>query len=239
MNMAHDLPIAHADLFDLTQTAHAELFSEIEYGWEVLPLLKEYLQYKAEDAQILGTVEEGAFVDKGVAIGKGTTVEAGAVIKGPAIIGENCEIRTSAYIRGGVIVGDNCIVGNSTEVKNSLLFNGVAIAHFNYVGDSVLGQNVHLGAGVILSNLKTPPSEIVIHTLEQEYPTGLDKLGAIIGDNVEIGVNAVLNPGTIIGPGTMIYPLASVRGVIPSNVILKVRQEQEVTIKRVLRDDVV
>ncbi len=221
------------DLFDLSHTDHSELFNESEFVWDVLPLLPEYCEYATEQDRIEVEVGEATFVDSSnVSIGEGTVVEPGAVIQGPAVIGKNCHIRTNAYIRGNVIIGDNCVVGNSTELKNCLLFNNVAVPHFNYVGDSILGYKVHLGSSVVLSNVKTPPSKIKIRTLEKVFDTGLTKFGAAIGDNTEIGSNTVLNPGCIIGKNCTIYPLAMIRGVINSDTIVKVRQQQQFVTKR-------
>lgn len=220
------------ELFDLSQTQHAEIFDDVQRAWEVIPLIAEYLEYATERPSISSDVSHAAYVGKQISIGEGTIIEPGVVIHGPAVIGKNCTIRTGAYIRGNVVIGDNCIIGNSTEIKNSVLFNHVSVPHFNYIGDSILGSHVHLGSSVVISNLKTPPSEITIVTLEETYHTGLEKFGAAIGDHTEIGANAVLNPGTIIGKESIIYPLALIRGVIPSRSIVKVRQQQEIVVRK-------
>jgi len=220
------------ELFDLTHTDHAEIFKDVKYAWEVLPLLEEYIEYTLQDSTSQGDVSPHAHVGERVSLGAGTIVEPGAVIQGPAIIGENCVIRSNAYIRENVIIGDNCIVGNSTEVKNALLFDEVAIPHFNYVGDSILGYKVHLGSSVILSNVKTPIGEIKVVTLQETIQTGLEKFGALIGDRTEIGASAVLNPGSVIGKECLIYPTARFRGVRDSHSIVKIRQTQEVVIKK-------
>ncbi len=143
-----------------------------------------------------------------------------AYIGAPAIIGANTEVRHCAFIRGNALVGENCVVGNSTELKNVILFDGVQVPHYNYVGDSILGYKVHMGAGSITSNVKSDKSPVVIHG-EKDIPTGLKKVGAMLGDFVEVGCNSVLNPGTVIGRRTSVYPLSSVRGVIPADSILK------------------
>ena len=141
-------------------------------------------------------------------IGAGTTIDPCATLSPPCIIGKGCEVRPGAYLRGNVLIGDHCVIGNSTEVKNAILFDGVKAPHFNYIGDSILGNGVHLGAGVILSNVRCDKGEIHIgHT-----PTGRRKLGAILGDFCEIGCHSVLNPGTILGRGCTVYPLTSVKG---------------------------
>jgi NDP-sugar pyrophosphorylase family protein len=168
------------------------------------------------------------FIGEHVFIGEGTVVEEGAMIKGPAIIGRNCEIRHNAYVRDCVLIGDNCVIGNSCEFKNALLFNGCQVPHFNYVGDSVLGYQAHLGAGVKISNVKLVPGNVVVEFEGRRYDTGLRKFGALLGDNTDIGCNAVLNPGSIIGRGSVVYSNTSWRGVLPANSIAKLRQSVEV-----------
>ncbi len=219
-------------LFDLNHTAHAELFDEVEFPWDVIPLIEQYIEYAMGSPKKLGTVHKLATVDSNVAIGQGTVVEAGAVIHGPAIIGENVTIRSGALIRGNTVIGNGCMVGNSTEIKNAILFNDTVAPHFNYIGDTILGHKVHLGSSVVISNLKTPPGEIKVVTLERTYNTGLSKFGALIGDNTEIGANAVLNPGTIVGKRCIIYPLALIRGLVTTDSIVKVRQQHEVVTRR-------
>lgn len=202
------------DLFDLIQTEHAILFDGVQQPWEVIPKIAVYIK------------------QHGKSIGEGTTIAPTASIADNVIIGKNCDIRPGAYIRENSIIGDNCVIGNSTEIKNSLIFNNVQLPHFNYVGDSILGYKAHLGGGAGLSNYKSDGSEIIIKTDDQSYPTGLRKFGGLIGDNVEIGAKALLNPGTIVGRNSLIYPLALVRGIVPANHIVKVRQQQEVLEKR-------
>ena len=152
---------------------------------------------------------------------KSAKISASACIVGPTIIGENTEVRHCAYIRGNVIVGDNCVIGNSTEVKNAIIFNNCQCPHYNYVGDAILGEYAHTGAGVILSNVKSDKSNVIIKDGENDIHTGLRKMSAIIGDHVDIGCNSVLCPGTVIFPNTNIYPLTRVRGVIGENMIVK------------------
>ncbi|MCW1929780.1 MAG: UDP-N-acetylglucosamine diphosphorylase [Candidatus Kerfeldbacteria bacterium] len=226
------MSFAPSEFFDLSDYAHASIFDGIDYVWEILPIISEYLDFAVDSSTIQSDVSHAAYIGDRIIIGQHVTIEPGVVIHGPAIIGEGSHVRTGAYIRGNVIIGKNCMIGNSTEIKNSVLLNDVAVPHFNYVGDSVLGNGVHLGASVVLSNLKTPPSEISVTTLHGTHKTGLTKFGAIIGDGVEIGAHAVLNPGTIVGKQSIIYPLALVRGVIAEGTILKVRQQQEIVIKR-------
>jgi NDP-sugar pyrophosphorylase family protein len=167
-----------------------------------------------------------------VFIGEGTVVEDGAMIKGPAIIGKNCRIRHNAYLRENVIIGDGCVVGNSSELKNSLLFNGAQAPHFNYIGDSILGHKAHLGAGVKISNYKLFSGNIEVVVDGVPFDTGLRKFGALLGDGVEIGCNAVLNPGSIVERGAVIYPNVFWRGILPANTIAKNKAEIEVIVKR-------
>src|SRR6186997_2518002 len=165
-----------ADLFDLKQTDHAVLFNGCEYAWDALKKLKDYIKATLKPA-LRNKCEGTAFIGDDVFIGEGTVVEDGVMIKGPAIIGKNCEIRHNAYIRDHVIIGDNCVIGNSCEIKHSILFNGCAVPHFNYVGDSILGHKAHLGAGVVLSNFKSFPGNIMVDKDGQPFDTGLRKFG--------------------------------------------------------------
>lgn len=221
-----------ADLFDLSQTSHAAIFDGCNFAWEALAKIKAYLEANVRPA-LHNRCEGVAFIGKQVYIGEGTVVEDGAMIKGPALIGRNCQIRHNAYLREDVIVGDHCIVGNSTELKNAILFNHAVAPHFNYVGDSILGHQTHLGAGVVLSNFKSFPGNITVELDGQPFDTGLRKFGALVGDGAEIGCNAVLNPGSIIGRGAMIYPGVNWRGILPANMIAKNKAAIEVVVKRV------
>jgi NDP-sugar pyrophosphorylase family protein len=221
-----------AELFDLSQTAHASLFDGCEFAWEALKRIADYLAANLRPA--LHNHSEGvAFIGEKVFIGEGTLVEHGVMIKGPALIGRNCRIRHNAYLRENVIVGDDCVVGNSTEIKNALLFNHAVAPHYNYIGDSILGFGAHLGAGVVLSNFKSLPGNIMVDLEGKPFDTGLRKFGALVGDNVEIGCNAVLNPGSIIGRGAVIYPCTNWRGILPANMIVKNQAAREVVVKRV------
>jgi NDP-sugar pyrophosphorylase family protein len=244
-----------ADLFDLAQTGHAGLFDGCNYAWEALKKIAPYLA-STVPKQNPSKKFPGATIGDRVIIGEGTVVEPGALIKGPAIIGRNCQIRHNAYIRENVIVGDDCVVGNSCELKNAFLFNGAQVPHFNYVGDSILGHQAHLGAGVICSNLKSLPGNVTVIVPSFPLPvessksaspnepstcnlqpattldTGLRKFGALVGDGAEVGCNSVLNPGSIIGRGAIIYPGVSWRGVLPANRIAKNKAEVEVVRKR-------
>ena len=220
-----------ADLFDLTQTEHAAVFAGCEYPWEALRQLAAYLAANLRPA-LHNRCEGVAYIGERVFIGQGTLVEDGAMIKGPAIIGRNCQIRHNAYIRECVIIGDDCIVGNSCEVKNSLLFNHAVAAHFNYVGDSILGHKAHLGAGTKISNFKLAGGNISVEIEGRRLDTGLRKFGALLGDHTEVGCNAVLNPGSIIGRRSVLYPNVNWRGILPADMIVKNKGGQEIVARR-------
>jgi NDP-sugar pyrophosphorylase family protein len=206
-----------ANLFDLEQTIARSLFEEVNYAWEVLPCIKDYLLKLAA-----GLPSDYERIAADIWVGRGTTIEPTVKLKGPAIIGYDCEIRHSAYLREQVIIGNGVVIGNSTEVKNAIIFNDAEVPHFNYVGDSVLGYKAHLGAGVILSNLKSLKDTVkVIGAGGETFNTGLKKFGALIGDYAEVGCNAVLNPGTILGRESIVYPLTLVRGIVPEKHIVK------------------
>ena len=212
-----------AEFLSLDHLAHAKLFENQKYVWDALKQIASYLQFRLKPA-VLGDLVGKPFISNQVFIGSGTVVEQGAVLKGPAWIGENCHIRSGCYVRENVIVGDGVVMGNSCEFKNSIIFDEAQVPHFNYVGDSILGFKAHLGAGVILSNVKLDHSEIVIATDNEKLPTGLTKFGAIVGDRTEIGCNAVINPGSILGRECIVYPNTSFRGVLPSRTIVRSQQ---------------
>lgn len=220
-----------ADLFDLKQTEHAALFDGVEFAWDALKRIKEYLTANLKPS-LHNRCEGVAYIGKDVFIGEGTLVEDGAMIKGPAIIGRNCQIRHNAYLREHVIIGDGCLVGNACELKNSLLFNNCQVPHFNYVGDSILGHNAHAGAGVVLSNYKAFPGNVTVEVDGVPQDTGLRKFGALLGDDCDIGCNAVLNPGSIIGRGAVIYPNVNWRGHLPANMIAKNKAAIDVVVRR-------
>ena len=219
-----------ADLFDLTQTEHTAIFDGCTYAWEALKNIEPYLAKVTR--QNPPKRFPGATIGDKVVIGEGTVVEPGALIKGPAIIGKNCQIRHNAYLRENVIIGDHCTVGNASELKNALLFNGAQVPHFNYVGDSILGHQAHLGAGVKISNIKLLAGNIQVAMDGKPFDTGLRKFGALIGDGAEAGCNAVLNPGTILGRGAIVYPNVFWRGILAANMIAKNKAEIEVMVKR-------
>lgn len=205
------------NLIDIDKTISKELFESVNYPWEVLPNIKEYIIKLGNslDKEHYRQIEDNIWIGNNVKIDKLSTIIA------PCIIDDDTEIRPGAYLRGNVIIGKGCVIGNSVEIKNSIIFDCSQIPHYNYVGDSVLGYHSHLGAGVILSNLKNDKSNIVIRNNGKLIETGLRKMGSIIGDNVDVGCNSVLFPGTIIGKYTSIYPLVRVRGVIKDNSIMK------------------
>ncbi|MCX7885685.1 MAG: UDP-N-acetylglucosamine diphosphorylase [Verrucomicrobiae bacterium] len=215
------------DYLDLRQFAFGELFDGCENVWEALKRLGEFLRARLiprNDGILLGS----PFIGAEVYIGKGTVVEHGAVVRGPAIIGANCQIRANAYIREHVIVGDGCVLGNACEFKNAILFNGAQVPHFSYVGDSILGYKAHLGAGVILSNVKSFKGNVTVEGAD----TGLRKFGAVIGDEADIGCNCVLAPGSIIGRRCVLYPNVFWRGVCPADSVVKLRQSHEPVLRR-------
>ena len=201
-------------LYDLSHTIVSEALQKCRYPWEFLGAIGEFIRtWEPMPGYI--DLGEKRFVHESVSVADS------ASICGPCIIGPETEVRQCAFIRGNAIIGAGCVVGNSSELKNAVLFDGVQVPHFNYVGDSILGYRAHLGAGAVTSNVKSDKTEVVIHFGEERIPTGRKKVGAMLGDNVEVGCNSVLNPGTVVGRNTNIYPLSCVRGVIPSESIYK------------------
>lgn len=205
------------NLFDLNQTIAKDIFENAIYPWEVLSKISEFI------IELGNTLDPEVFEKKGenIWIAKSAIVAKTASITGPVIIDEGAEIRHCAFIRGKAIIGKNAVVGNSTELKNVILFNNVQVPHYNYVGDSILGYKAHMGAGSITSNVKSDKKLVVIKNGREQIETGIKKVGAMLGDNVEVGCGTVLNPGSIVGRNSNIYPLTSVRGVIPENSICK------------------
>ena len=205
------------ELYTLTETIAAPLFNGMTYPWEALSEIHDFI------LRLGGTLSPEKFEKRGedIWIAKTAKVAPTACLNGPLIVDEEAEIRHCAYIRGNAIVGKNCVVGNSTELKNVILFNRVQVPHYNYVGDSILGYRSHMGAGSITSNVKSDKSLVTVKAGEETIATGLKKMGAMLGDDVEVGCNSVLNPGTVIGKNSQIYPTSCVRGVIPGGCICK------------------
>lgn len=213
--------LKNKNLFNLDETMAKDIFEGVDFPWEILPKIKAFV------TELGNTLDPEVYEKKGedIWIARTATIAATATINGPCIIGQGTEVRPGAFIRGSVIVGDDCVVGNSTELKNVILFNNVQVPHYNYVGDSILGFKSHMGAGSITSNVKSDKTNVVIRYEGDLIETGLKKMGAMLGNFVEVGCNSVLNPGTIIGCNTNIYPLSSVRGYIPKGHIFKAKDE--------------
>lgn len=203
-------------LFDLSHTLSAQFLRQFCYPWEALSGIKNHI---IELGQSLPS-EQYDEVSPQVWVHKTAKIAPTAYLGSPCIIGAGTEVRHCAFIRGSALVGSECVVGNSVELKNVILFDKVQVPHYNYVGDSILGYKAHMGAGSITSNVKSDKTLVVIHG-QQDIPTGIKKVGAMLGDGVEVGCNSVLNPGTVIGRGSQVYPLSCVRGVIPANSIYK------------------
>ena len=226
----HTIPLRTGVLFDLSHTLARPWLEHSEYPWEILPDIPAIIR---EIGRTLDPARYHAPAE-GVWIAKTAVVAPTASIAPPAIIGENTEVRHGAFIRGAALVGDGCVVGNSTELKNCILFDGVQVPHYNYVGDSILGYKSHMGAGAITSNVKSDKSPVTVKPAAgfegafAPIPTGRKKLGAMLGDFVEVGCNSVLNPGTVIGAYSNVYPLSSVRGAVPANSIFKSGKGSEI-----------
>ena len=205
------------NMYDLNETIAADLFEGLDYPWQALPKIGDFIKKLGPSLP----KEEYDQIGEDVWIAKSATVFPSAYVHGPAIIGKEAEVRHCAFIRGNAIVGEGAVVGNSTELKNVVLFNKVQVPHYNYVGDSILGYKAHMGAGSITSNVKADKQLVKVHTGSEHIETGLKKFGAMLGDNVEVGCNAVLNPGTVIGRESNVYPTSMVRGVVPAKSIFK------------------
>lgn len=210
-----------SELFNLEETIAAELFQGVTYPWEVLPKIHDFI------IELGKGLPKEIYEERGenIWVAKSAKVAPTACLNGPLIVDEEAEIRHCAFIRGNAIVGKGAVVGNSTELKNVVLFNKVQVPHYNYVGDSVLGFKAHMGAGSITSNVKSDKTLVVVKGEGIRIETGLKKMGAMLGDHVEVGCNSVLNPGTVIGRNSNIYPTSMVRGVIPADSIYKTRTE--------------
>lgn len=208
-----------AELYDCRVPYLKELFESNEYPWEMLPKIKDLI------ASLLDSGIEGfTLLKDGVLVGENVKIAPTVTIDAPAIIGHNSELRPGAYIRGNVITGSGCVLGNSSEYKNCILLDNVQTPHYNYVGDSILGNKAHTGAGTICSNLKSDGKAVVIRG-EENIETGLRKIGGILADGADVGCGCVINPGTVIGKNTSVYPLTSLRGVYPADSIVKSQTE--------------
>lgn len=209
------LDLTASYFFSLEKFAHKKLFNG-KYVWDALHQLADYLNSQ-KLGKIEGTVSPDAYLihPEGISIGKGTVVEPGAYIQGPCVIGENCVVRHGAYVRGMVVTGNKCMIGHDTEIKHSILLDGAQAPHFNYVGDSILGNDVNLGAGVKCANFRFDHKPVSLMIGDQKIATGLAKLGAIIGDRTQLGCNCVTSPGTLIGKNSFCYPCLHVMGYIP------------------------
>lgn len=205
------------NLLDFSKTIAAPLFDGKKYPWEILPNISKFI------VELGNTLSKNEYrqIGENIWVSVDAEVAPSAYLNGPLIICKEAQIRHCAFIRGSAIVGEGAVVGNSTELKNCILFDKAQVPHYNYVGDSILGYKAHMGAGSITSNLKSDKSMVQISTLEGRLQTGLKKMGAIVGDCVEVGCNSVLNPGTVIGRYTNVYPLSMVRGYIPAHTIYK------------------
>ncbi len=204
------------DLYDLEHTLAKDYLSQFTYPWEALKGIKDFI---LELGATLGDDYEQ--VSENVWVHKTATVFPSAYLGSPCIIGPNTEVRHGAFVRGSALVGADCVIGNSVELKNVILFDHVQTPHYNYVGDSILGYFSHMGAGSITSNVKSDKKLVVVKSADEQIETGIKKFGAMLGDYVEVGCNAVCNPGTVLGRGVSVYPTSCVRGVIPENCIFK------------------
>ena len=205
------------EILDLQHSLAGNFLAGFTWPWEALPHIKE------EILRLIETLPKDEYHEAApqVWLHNSVTVAPTASLNGPAIIGANTEIRPGAFIRGSVLVGADCVIGNSTELKNVIIFDHVQVPHYNYVGDSILGYGAHMGAGAVTSNIKSDRTLVVVRDGQERFETGLRKMGAILGNHVEVGCNSVLNPGTVIGPDSRVYPLSSVRGCVPPRHIYK------------------
>ena len=205
------------NLFDYSKTIAKPLLESVDYPWEALPKIKDFI------IELGKTLDPEIYEQRGenIWVAKSATVFPSAYLGGPLIICEDAEVRHCAFIRGSAIVGKGAVEGNTTELKNSILFDGVQVPHYNYIGDSILGYKAHTGAGTITSNLKSDKSLVTVLCDDDKVETGVKKFGAMLGDHVEVGCNSVLNPGSVVGRNTNVYPLSFVRGYVPENSIYK------------------
>ena len=207
-----------SELFDLAHTAARPFLEQFEFPWQALAGLEAFIAGLCES---LKNDENYDFPAPDVAIHKTAKVHPSANISGPCVIGAGTEVRPCAFLRGSVLIGERCVIGNSCEFKNAVIFDDCQVPHFNYVGDSILGYHAHMGAGAVTSNVKGDRSNVAIKNGSETYEAGRYKVGAFLGDFVDVGCNSVLNPGTVIGRGARVYPLSMVRGVVPEQTIYK------------------
>lgn len=211
------------NLFECENSYLLPLFESCEYPWEILPEIKKYIKILIENG-----IPGYTLIKEGVLVGENVKIYDTATIEAPAVIGSGTEVRPGAFLRGNVIIGENCVIGNSTEIKNAVLLDKANVPHYNYIGDSVLGNCAHMGAGAVCSNLKSDGKDVVIHG-EEDIKTNLRKVGGILADGADVGCGCVLNPGTVIGKNTSVYPLTALRGVYPADSIVK---GQKTVVKR-------
>lgn len=207
------------ELYDCQVPYLKDFFNSFEYPWEMLPKIKDLIASLLESG-----IEGFTELKEGVLVGRNVTIAPTATIEAPAIIGHDTVIRPGAYIRGNLITGSGCVIGNSSEYKNAILLDNVQTPHYNYIGDSILGNRAHTGAGTVCSNLKSDGKNVVIRG-DEDYETGLRKIGGILADGADVGCGCVINPGTVIGKKTSVYPLTMLRGVYPANCIVKSTKE--------------
>lgn len=212
------------DLYDLSHTLAGDYLRQFAYPWEALAGISELILAIGEKLDMAEYHHPADWEGRELSdvwVANDATVFKTAYLHGPCIIGHRTEVRQCAFIRGSALVGDDCVVGNSTELKNVILFDRVQVPHYNYVGDSILGYRAHMGAGSITSNVKSDKLPVAVTDGAEKLETGRKKVGAMLGDGVEIGCNSVLNPGTVLGRGVSVYPTSCVRGVVPENCIYK------------------
>lgn len=214
------------NFFNISKFSHALLFEGCAFPWEAIERLAKYLS-ELELGEVQSAIPASVHLihSSKISIGKETVVEPGAYIEGPCVIGDHCVVRNGAYIRGNVLIGNRCVIGHGSEIKNAILMDGAKASHFNYIGDSILGNGVNVGAGVKCANFRLDGSEITISGQGKKWKTGLKKLGAIIGDGANVGCNCVLNPGTILGKNALCYPCLNVSGVVPDHAKVKPAQK--------------
>lgn len=216
------MPLPSSYFFDYSQFTHASLFENDPLPWLVLQQLTAYLQTQPL-GKLHGQISPSAYLvhPEQIFIGEGSVVEPGAYIQGPCVIGKHCVVRHGAYIRGNVLTGDHCVIGHDSEIKHAILLDKAHAAHFAYVGDSILGNEVNLGAGTKCANFKLNQTNVRLHINGQYIATEMRKLGAIVGDRSQVGCNTVTNPGTLIGQAVLCYPCLNIEGFIPSNSLIK------------------